>query len=89
VNVCEIFKCHGINPEEIVAEITERETVRDINAVHTFARELTDLGVRLAVDDFGSGFSTAQVYVMGRATIWECRQDALVIAINIKICLNL
>ncbi|MDK2880065.1 MAG: hypothetical protein PWR06_2781 [Thermoanaerobacteraceae bacterium] len=30
----------------------------DINAVHTFARELTDLGMRLAVDDFRSGFSS-------------------------------
>ncbi|MDK2820860.1 MAG: hypothetical protein PWP31_825 [Clostridia bacterium] len=49
---------YGIDSREIVAEITERETVRDINAVHNFARELTELGVRLAVDDFGSGFSS-------------------------------
>ncbi|MDN5301347.1 MAG: hypothetical protein PWQ60_861 [Thermoanaerobacteraceae bacterium] len=32
--------------------------MRDINAVHTFAKELTELRVRLAVDDFGSGFSS-------------------------------
>lgn len=49
---------YGIDPEEIVAEITEREAVRDINAVHTFVKELTELRVRLAVDDFGSGFSS-------------------------------
>ncbi|WP_425057910.1 EAL domain-containing protein [Sporomusa carbonis] len=52
------FNRYEINPEEIVAEITERETVRDINAVHTFAKKLTEIGVRLAVDDFGSGFSS-------------------------------
>ncbi|MCF6094373.1 bifunctional diguanylate cyclase/phosphodiesterase [Microaerobacter geothermalis] len=54
----DLFNRYGINPEEIVAEITERETVRDINAVHTFAKELSDLRVRMAVDDFGSGFSS-------------------------------
>ncbi|AYO29602.1 EAL domain-containing protein [Biomaibacter acetigenes] len=58
MNVYEIFKCYRINPEEIVAEITERETVKDINAVYVFARELTELGVRFTIDDFGSGFSS-------------------------------
>jgi len=56
--LADLFNRYGIDPEEIIAEITERETVRDINAVHTFARELTELRVRLAVDDFGSGFSS-------------------------------
>jgi EAL domain-containing protein (putative c-di-GMP-specific phosphodiesterase class I) len=56
--LADMFKRYEVNPEEIVAEITERETVRDINAMHAFAKELTELGVRLAVDDFGSGFSS-------------------------------
>ncbi|RKL62566.1 bifunctional diguanylate cyclase/phosphodiesterase [Thermoanaerobacteraceae bacterium SP2] len=56
--LADLFNRYEIDPEDIVAEITERETVRDINAVHTFAKELTELRVRLAVDDFGSGFSS-------------------------------
>jgi len=56
--LADLFSRYGIRPEEIVAEITEREAVLDINAMHAFAKELTDLGVRLAVDDFGSGFSS-------------------------------
>jgi len=56
--LADIIDRYGVNPEEIVAEITERETVRDINAVYTFAKELTELRVRLAIDDFGSGFSS-------------------------------
>jgi len=56
--LADMINRYGIDSEEIVAEITERETVRDINAVHNFARELTELGVRLAIDDFGSGFSS-------------------------------
>lgn len=56
--LADLVNRYGIRPEEIVAEITEREAVRDMNAVQAFAKELTDLGVRLAVDDFGSGFSS-------------------------------
>ncbi len=56
--LADLFNRYDIRPEEIVAEITEREAVLDINAVQAFAKELTDLGVRLAVDDFGSGFSS-------------------------------
>lgn len=56
--LADLFNRYDIRSEEIVAEITEREAVRDMNAVQAFAKELTDLGVRLAVDDFGSGFSS-------------------------------
>jgi len=56
--LADLFKSYGIRPEEIVAEITERQAVRDLNAVQAFAREMLDIGVRLAVDDFGSGFSS-------------------------------
>lgn len=56
--MADLFNRYDIRPEEVVAEITEREAVLDMNAVQAFAKELTDLGVRLAVDDFGSGFSS-------------------------------
>jgi len=56
--LADLFNRYCIRTEEIVAEITEREAVRDMRAVQAFAKELADLGVRLAVDDFGSGFSS-------------------------------
>ncbi|GAW91372.1 putative bifunctional diguanylate cyclase/phosphodiesterase [Calderihabitans maritimus] len=56
--LADLLRRYGIRPEEIVAEITERQAVRDMHAVQAFARDMADLGVRLAVDDFGSGFSS-------------------------------
>jgi len=56
--LADLLRRYDIRSEEIVAEITEREAVRDMRAVQAFARDMADLGVRLAVDDFGSGFSS-------------------------------
>ena len=48
----------GITPSSLVLEITETVLVED--TVHTIRRlgELKALGVRLSLDDFGSGFSS-------------------------------
>lgn len=56
--LADLLRRYDIRSEEVVAEITEREAVRDLRAVQAFARDMADLGVRLAVDDFGSGFSS-------------------------------
>ena len=49
---------HGIPPERIVFEITERDTVKNISLLESFINELKLEGFRLAIDDFGSGFSS-------------------------------
>lgn len=50
-------RCTGsANP--LVIEITERELVRDPQTVLTALTPLLDTGVRLAIDDFGSGHSS-------------------------------
>jgi diguanylate cyclase (GGDEF)-like protein len=48
----------GIQPNRIVFELTERETVRNISLLEKFVRDLKFEGFRFAVDDFGSGFSS-------------------------------
>ena len=48
----------GIDPRQIVFEITERETVRNATLLEIFVRELKEDGIRFAIDDFGSGFSS-------------------------------
>ncbi len=48
----------GIDPKNLVFEITERETVRNASLLEIFIHELKSDGSRFAIDDFGSGFSS-------------------------------
>ncbi len=50
----------GIRPEQIVFEITERDTVKNIVVLERLVSELRMAGFKLAIDDFGSGFSSFQ-----------------------------
>ncbi len=47
---------HGANPNRIVCEITETALVRDLGAAEQFVRGLNDLGIKVALDDFGAGY---------------------------------
>ncbi len=48
----------GIAPERIVFELTERETVSNLNLLEKFVLDLKLEGFNFAIDDFGSGFSS-------------------------------
>ncbi|MBI4998952.1 MAG: bifunctional diguanylate cyclase/phosphodiesterase [Rhodocyclales bacterium] len=50
----------GIDPAQVVFEITERDTVRNIAILERMVNELKLDGFKLAIDDFGSGFSSFQ-----------------------------
>ena len=58
LKVKDIVAEHGIAPGRIVFEITERETIKNIALLTKFVSSLKLDGFRLAVDDFGSGFSS-------------------------------
>lgn len=49
---------YAMTPGRIVFEITERDTVKNIALLENFVRCLKDAGYLLAIDDFGSGFSS-------------------------------
>lgn len=46
-----------LSPAQLVVEVTERELVADAISIATVER-LDDLGIRIAIDDFGSGASS-------------------------------
>lgn len=48
----------GIAPGRIVFELTERETVSNLNLLEKFVLDLKLEGFNFAIDDFGSGFSS-------------------------------
>lgn len=51
---------YGIEPAKVVFEITERDTVKNLNMLSKFVKELKREGFQFAIDDFGSGFSSFQ-----------------------------
>jgi len=43
--------------QNVIFEITESESINDYDKVHQFIIEVKKLGCRIAIDDFGSGYS--------------------------------
>jgi predicted signal transduction protein with EAL and GGDEF domain len=55
-----LVRRHGIAPEQLVIEITERMLISDIDRVSQVARTLAREGMRLSLDDFGTGYASLQ-----------------------------
>ncbi|MBI4194833.1 MAG: EAL domain-containing protein [Betaproteobacteria bacterium] len=53
-----LLKRSGVNPNQLVFEITETAAMSEIDVTLTFIRTLKDMGCRFALDDFGAGFSS-------------------------------
>lgn len=51
------IETHGWNPDLLEVEITEGLLLDDSPEVNTYINEISTHGVRLSVDDFGTGFS--------------------------------
>lgn len=53
-----IIAASGVAPDRVVFEITERDTVKNLALLERFLLDLKADGFKLAIDDFGSGFSS-------------------------------
>lgn len=49
---------HGVDPANLVFEITETALMRDLTAGAAFAHALAEIGCGLALDDFGTGYGS-------------------------------
>ncbi len=49
---------YGVDASMLVFEITESHSINDVVGVQKLLHQLRQLGCRIAVDDFGTGFST-------------------------------
>jgi diguanylate cyclase (GGDEF)-like protein len=50
-----ILRRHGVRPERVILELTEREQVRDAERLGTAIQAVQAAGVRVAADDVGAG----------------------------------
>lgn len=54
----DLARAKHVNPHDLVLEVTETAAVSDIPSARIFSERLTELGCRLALDDFGAGFGS-------------------------------
>jgi diguanylate cyclase (GGDEF)-like protein len=59
-NVAALLAEWRIPPERVILEITESALVRDPGRARQAMQELRDMGMRLCLDDFGTGWSSLQ-----------------------------
>lgn len=57
-NIARIIENTGVNPKNIVLEITESFAINDMQRVMGIIEGLKKLGPRIALDDFGTGYSS-------------------------------
>ena len=57
-NLLRIVRDYRIEPDRIVLELTERDTVKNLELLKVFVNRLKEQGFNFAVDDFGSGFAS-------------------------------
>jgi len=53
-----LLRGSGVNPNQLVFEITETAAMSEIDVTLTFIKRLKEMGCRFALDDFGAGFSS-------------------------------
>jgi diguanylate cyclase (GGDEF)-like protein len=71
--VAELLAEHRVSPELLTLEITERGMLDDIDRPLPILHRLADQGVRLAVDDFGTGY--ASLSYLRRVPVTEVKID--------------
>ena len=52
------IRSNGIDPSTLEVEVTETSILRDVYGVTLLLRELRDMGLRVAIDDFGAGYTS-------------------------------
>lgn len=60
IMILETLKQHKDQAHRVVFELLEDETISDFSVVKTFIHEVKAYGVKIAIDDFGSGYSNYQ-----------------------------
>jgi diguanylate cyclase (GGDEF)-like protein len=76
--VARILARHGLPARKLVLEITETAAMNDTEICESVLARLRDLGVRLSVDDFGTGY--ASLTFLRRIDVAEVKLDRAFVA---------
>ncbi|WP_353259082.1 EAL domain-containing protein [Prochlorothrix hollandica] len=57
-NIAKILAETGLEPQYLELEVTESTVIEDIEFTQLLMRDLNSLGIRLSIDDFGTGHSS-------------------------------
>ncbi len=57
-NMKDLIRRYNMEPSQVVFELTERESIKNISLLERFIRKLKEEGFLFAIDDFGSGYSS-------------------------------
>ncbi|MFY1636064.1 putative bifunctional diguanylate cyclase/phosphodiesterase [Solwaraspora sp. WMMB335] len=69
----ELLRRHQVPARRLVLEITETVVMSDLEIIDEVLARLREMGVQLAVDDFGTGFSS--LAFLSRVTVDELKVD--------------
>ena len=56
--VGQLLANHAVKPQQLILEVSEQTAVRNLERVKPVVQGLAAMGVRFAIDDFGSGFAS-------------------------------
>lgn len=57
-SITQAIEAHCIDPKQLTIEITETSLIHDITSVRKTLSKVSGLGIRISLDDFGTGFSS-------------------------------
>lgn len=83
-----IINKHGINPERLCLEITETVAVKYPAKTKEFMDDLSQYGVKFAMDDFGSGYSNIARFITLPFSYAKLDKSLLSEEDNVKIFLD-
>lgn len=57
-NLKKTVKRYKVNPRNIILELTEHSVISSVELAEIFFEKVRELGVKISIDDFGTGFSS-------------------------------
>ena len=60
IKVVDIMRSHNIKGENIVLEITETQSIENLDSLASIMHTYKKLGIKFSIDDFGTAFSSIQ-----------------------------